>query len=167
MWCIDPAKPGFKNPDDVSDLTPPGQSFKVTVSNVNSGHFWYLGGVVKPKPEADREVAFGRILSTVAVGNGLVYAAELDGYIHCLDAKTGKKYWEFDLKYRTWSSSFLADGKVHLGKDSGDLFVFKHGKDLKNPSQIKMDQVLKSSPCHAGGFPYSHNGISLFAIGNR
>ena len=30
-----------------------------------------------------------------------------------------------------------------------------------------MDQVLKSSPCLAGGVQYLHNGISLFAIGNR
>jgi len=123
--------------------------------------------VIKPKPEEGREVAFGRTLSTVAVGDDLVYAAELDGYIHCLDAKTGKKHWEFDLKDGTWASPFLADGKVYMGTDSGDLFVFQHGKDLKNPTKIEMDQGLKSSPCHAGGVLYLHNGTSLFAIGNR
>jgi len=138
LWCIDPAKPGFKSADDSRDLTPLGQSFKVTVSNVNSGHVWHLGGVVKPKPEADREVLFGRTLSTVAVGNELVYAAKLDSYIHCLDAKTGKTYWEFDLKYRTLTSPFLADGKVYLRTDSGDLFVFQRSKDLKFPTTFEM-----------------------------
>ena len=167
LWCIDPSKPGFKSPDGVRDLTPLDQSFKVTGSNVNSGLVWHLGGVIKPKPEEGREVAFGRTLSTVAVGDDLVYAAELDGYIHCLDAKTGKKHWEFDLKDGTWASPFLADGKVYMGTDSGDLFVFQHGKDLKNPTKIEMDQGLKSSPCHAGGVLYLHNGTSLFAIGNR
>ena len=38
-----------------------------------------------------RNYFFGRTMSTCAVHDGLVYAAELAGYLHCLDAKTGKQ----------------------------------------------------------------------------
>ena len=33
---------------------------------------------------------YGRTLSNCVVHDGLVYATELNGYLHCLDAKTGK-----------------------------------------------------------------------------
>ena len=78
----------------------------------------------------------------MAVHDGLVYAAELDGFLHCLDAKTGKKYWEHDLKDGTWSSPYYVDGKVFIGTDSGDLYVFdaRQGR-LKVPKKIDMGQI--------------------------
>ncbi len=70
---------------------------------------WQYGG---PAPaNAGREVVFGRSISTVAIHDGLLYAVELDGFLHCLDAKTGAKYWEYDLKDQTWNSPFYVDGK--------------------------------------------------------
>jgi outer membrane protein assembly factor BamB len=167
LWCIDPARPGVANQDGVRDLSPPDQKFQPGGMNANSGLVWHLGGTLDPKPEDGREVAFGRSLSTVAVADGLLYAAELDGYLHCVDAKSGKKHWEYDLKDGTWNSPFVADGRVFIGTDSGDLFVFPHGKDKKEPTKIEMEQGLKSPPCVAGGVLYLHNGTTLFAIGTR
>ena len=167
LWCIDPSRPGIAGPDGVRDLTPPDGKLQPSGPNAASGLVWHLGGALNPKPEDGREVAFGRSLSTVAVSDGLLYAAELDGYLHCLDARTGKKHWEHDLKDGTWNSPFVADGRVFMGTDSGDLFVFPHGKDKKEPSKIEMEQGLKAPPCVAGGVLYLHNGTTLFAIGNR
>jgi outer membrane protein assembly factor BamB len=101
------------------------------------------------------------------VADGLIYAAELDGYLHCVDAKTGKKHWEHDLKDGTWNSPFVVDGRVLMGTDSGDLFVFQHGKEKKEPTKIEMEQGLKAPPCVAGNVLYIHNGTTLFAIGAR
>src|SRR5213075_678510 len=50
--------------------------------------------------------------------------AEREGFLHCLDARTGQPYWEYDLKDSTWCSPYYADGKVYLGTEGGDLFVF-------------------------------------------
>ena len=41
-------------------------------------------------------------LSTAAVHDDLVYISEDEGYLHCLDAKTGKQYWEHDFKGAIW-----------------------------------------------------------------
>ena len=79
LWCIDAAK---KPTNKDLDLTPPDQSFDPKApGNKDSGLVWHYGGLVipKPKPGADRDVHFGRSVSTVAVHDGLVYAAELIG----------------------------------------------------------------------------------------
>ena len=167
LWCIDPVKAGIAGPDGVRDLTPVDQKFLPEGANEKSGLVWHLGGALNPKPEDGREVAFGRSLSTVAVADGLLYAAELDGYLHCVDAKTGKKHWEHDLKDGTWNSPFVVDGRVLMGTDSGDLFVFQHGKEKKELTKIEMEQGLKAPPCVAGNVLYIHNGTTLFAIGAR
>src|SRR5205814_1887937 len=86
------------------------------------GDGWHYGGNVMPKPKNGRDVIFGRTLSTCAIYDGLVYIAELDGFVHCLDAKTGQKYWEHDLKAEVWGSAYYADGKVFLGTGDGDLY---------------------------------------------
>jgi PQQ enzyme repeat len=56
----------------------------------------------------------------------VVYISELAGYFHCLDARTGKRYWVYDTKSCIWGSAFYADRKVYLGNEDGDVFVFRH-----------------------------------------
>jgi outer membrane protein assembly factor BamB len=100
----------------------------------------------------------------VAVHDGLLYASELDGYLHCLDAKTGKKYWDYDLKDGIWNSPYYVDGRVFLGTDGGDMFIFQAGREKKEPVKINMEQGLKVPPVAAGGVLYVTNGTTLFAI---
>ncbi len=161
LFCIDPSK---AKAGEFTDLTAPDETYKPGGANASSGLVWHLGGKIDPKPEDGREVHFGRSLSTVSIADGLLYAAELDGFMHCLDAKTGKKYWEHDLKDGTWASPVVADGKVFMGTDSGDLYVFAHGKEKQEPTKIEMEQSLKAGPTIDGSTLYIHNGTALFAI---
>ena len=62
------------------------------------------------------------------VVDDVVYIADIAGYVHCLDAKTGKKYWQWDTKAAIWGSCYYVDGKVLVANEDGDLFVFKHEK---------------------------------------
>ena len=70
-------------------------------------------------------------MSTAAIVDDVLYIAELQGYVHCLDAKTGKKFWQYDLKGAVWGSTIVVDGKVYIATESGDLFCFKHSKTPK------------------------------------
>ena len=124
FWCIDATKKGDISPDVVTDdkVFPPK-----TKPNDNSGAIWHYGGEEKSK-FARRDIVFGRTMSTACIVDGVVYISDLAGYLHCVDAKTGKRYWQYDLKSNIWGSPYYVDGKVYLADEDGDLFIFKHEK---------------------------------------
>jgi outer membrane protein assembly factor BamB len=161
LWCIDITKEP-KNPD--KNLSPVKDNFDPKAEvNKDSGLVWHCGGPILPKPKEGPEYHFGRTLSTVAIHDGLVYAADLIGFVYCLDARTGEKYWTFDLQDNTWSSPFYADGKVYMGSDS-DMAVFVAGKKLAKPTRVNMDQNLKVPPVAANGVLYVNTGTHLYAL---
>ena len=98
--------------------------------NPDSAVVWQYGGIDKRK-FVPREYIFGRTMSTACIVDDVLYISELQGYLHCLDAKTGKKFWQYDTKSAIWGSAYYADGKVFLATEGGDLFVFKHDKTPK------------------------------------
>ncbi len=84
--------------------------------------------------------------------------------MHCLDAKTGKPYWTYDLNSPVWGSPLLADGKVYLGDADGDLAVFKASSEMKKPTVIDMADSVYSTPVPANGVLYVMTRTQLFAI---
>jgi outer membrane protein assembly factor BamB len=163
LWCIDPSREP-KNKD--KDLSPAGDNFDPKAdANKDSGLVWHVGGLVNPAPtDGSNEFRFGRTASTVAVHDGLVYAAETGGYLHCFDARTGEGYWQHDLGGSVCASPYYVDGKVFIGTTSGDLFIFTAGKEKKNPKRIDMDSNLKTAVTVAGGVLYVNTGEALYAI---
>jgi outer membrane protein assembly factor BamB len=161
LWCIDPTrKPGNKD----LDLTPPDQSFDPkSPANKDSGLVWHLGGPILPRPKKGRDIYFGRTLSTVAVHDGLVYAAEMEGFLKCLDARTGEVIWDEDLKSGTWNSPFYVDGKVFMGTDN-EMIVFKAGRQKQRLATIDMEHPLKTPPVAVNGVLYVNTSEMLFAI---
>jgi outer membrane protein assembly factor BamB len=163
LWCIDITKTP-KNKD--KDLSPVNDNFDPKAEvNKDSGLVWHYGGAIEPKPkDGGREAVFEQTMSTVAVHDGLVYAAELSSVLHCLDAKTGKKYWDFDMLTDTWCSPYYVDGKVYIGANNANLFIFRHGKELKDPEKIDLLESVQMPPVAANGVLYVSNGAKLFAI---
>ncbi len=157
LLCVDITKKGDVSPkDDAFDPAAP--------ANKGSALVWHLGGKIVPRPQRDRDIRFGLTLSTCCVVDGLVYVGELDGYVHCLDAKTGHKYWTHDTRSEMWASAYYADGKVSIGNHDGDLYVFEHGKVLKEPKVIPFGRGLKTPVRFADGLLYVMTDTTLFAF---
>jgi outer membrane protein assembly factor BamB len=154
LWCVDMTKTG-----DVSAELEKGKA------NPNSGVVWHYGGEA-PKGSA-RDYLFGRSISTPAVHEGLVYAAETDGFLHCLDAKTGQHYWEEDLKSAVWASPLWVDGKVYMPDDGGNVHIFAHGKEKKLVGKIDMEEQVRAAPVVADGVLYVLTEKRLFAIAGK
>ncbi len=172
LWCVDITKTGDVSPELSLDGKVPTTKTK---PNPNSGVVWHYGGTIKKEEmEAarkvfgtDRDYWFGRTMSTVAVKDGLVYAGELAGYLHCLDAKTGKPYWVYDLKSAVWGSAYWVDGKVYIGTEDGDVCIFKHGKEKNEPKKVEVGQPIKSTPIVVNGTVYVMSEFYLYAIANK
>jgi outer membrane protein assembly factor BamB len=161
LWCIDITKEP-KNPD--KDLSPaakpsdkPGGKPQTIFdpkdpANKDSALVWQFGGDA-PDGYEGGDYLFGRTMSTCCVYDGLVYAAEYAGYLHCLDAQTGKEYWVHNLKAQTWSSPYYVDGKIFLGDEHGNITVFQPGKTKKI---LAVNQNLRN--CKVESTPVAVNG---------
>jgi outer membrane protein assembly factor BamB len=106
-------------------------------------------------------------MSTCAIHDGLLYVCDLGGYFQCLDALTGKKHWEYDLKSAVWGSPYWVDGKIYIGDEDGDVYVFAHGKEKKLINKIDMKHGVKSTPVAVNGVLYIMTESSLYAISNK
>jgi outer membrane protein assembly factor BamB len=105
-----------------------------------------------------------RSISTVALHGGLVYMADFSGFLHCVDAKTGKPYWTHDMFAAVWGSPVYINGKIYLGDEDGDVVVVQAGKELKLLSEVNMGSSVYSSAVPANGVLYFNNRNQLFAL---
>ncbi len=105
-----------------------------------------------------------RSISTAAVADGLVYISSFSGFLHCLDAKTGQPYWIHDTFAAIWGSPFVADGKVYLGDEDGDIVVLQHGKEKKVLAEMNMGSSVYATPVPAHGTLFLNNRNELFAL---
>ncbi len=198
LWCVDLAKAvkfGATNPG--RDVSPVGNNFDPAAAvNKTSALAWHYGGK-ETRPWAVRDFKFGRTMSCVSVVGDVVYAAELIGIVHCLDARTGEHLWEYDTKAAVWSSAYYAAGRVLVATESGDLFLFRHdpkperidaldfraanATEAKRQRRERQRQVadryligrfefdapIRGTPSVAGGVVYLATEKTLYAIGKE
>jgi len=133
-----------------------------------TGHFYAIDATKRGDiTQTGRIWHFDRIrrsISTAAIADGLVYIADFSGYFHCLDAKTGQPYWTHDVLAAVWASPFLADGKVYLADEDGDVLVMAHGKEKKVLSEVNMGSAVYGTVVPAHGTLFLNNRSQLFAI---
>jgi outer membrane protein assembly factor BamB len=106
-------------------------------------------------------------MSTCAIHEDILYVADMEGYLHCLDAKTGKLHWIHDTESPSWSSPYYADGKVYFGTDGSNVFVFAHGKEKNLIAENAMKGRVRATPVAANGVLYVMTENKLYAIANK
>jgi outer membrane protein assembly factor BamB len=118
-----------------------------------TGAVWHRGGD-----------DFHRTISTAAIHDGIVYAADLSGFLYALDARTGQHYWTHDVMAAVWGSPFVADGRVYLGDEDGDVEVLKAGKAKQELGSYNMGVAVYSTPVAQDGVLYVLARSRLFAL---
>lgn len=160
LYRIDATKKG-----DLSPMIAEGEGYK---ENPNSGEIWHVGGVDEDGSVTGEEngLIFRRTISTVAVKDGLVYAPDLSGFLHCVDFKTGEKKWVYDTFAAVWGSPMVVDGHVLLGDEDGELAILKAGDTLdEDQIETKTFQTsIYSTPTIANGRMYVSDRSTLYAI---
>ncbi len=184
LWCIDPTKRGDVSPTLPVDaqgqpitnlgdgtrrlqLINPNQGEKA-IPNPNSAVIWHFtGDDTNKNGEVDFEEEMHRTCGTVAIKDDLLFIADFSGIFHCLDAKTGKSHWHYDMFAAAWGSPLIADGKVYIGDEDGDIAIFKLSPKMEMIAEVSCGNSVYSTPVVANNVLFISNKSTLFAIGKK
>jgi len=134
------------------------------------GNFWVIDGTGKGDITESAVVwhvggeEFHRTMSSASIVDGLLYLADLSGFVYCFDANTGQLHWKYDAFAAIWGSTFVADGKVYIGDEDGDIAVLKAGKKLQLLHEVNMGAAVYTTPVAKDGVIYVASRTKLFAI---
>ena len=188
LWCIDPTKRGDVSPQLVFNSASPDKPIPhkriqacepdkgdFVRDNPNSAAIWHYATFDQNGDgQIDFEETMHRSCGTVAIKDDLLFIADFSGLFHCLDANTGKVHWTYDMLAAAWGSPLIADGKVYIGDEDGDVAVFRLSADpdVAMPdgqplAEINMGNSVYSTPVVAGGVLYISNKTHLFAIAEK
>jgi len=109
----------------------------------------------------------GASVSTPAIADGMVYAADFFGRMHCLDAETGEVVWVHPIDRPVWGSPLAADGKIYLGTGRETFWVFRAGRQLDVLDRIRMNDAIHTTPTAANGTLFIATGRHLYAVDGR
>ncbi len=132
------------------------------------GHFYAIDGTKRGDiTQSGRIFHFDKIrrsISTAAIVDDLIYLPDFSGFFHCLDAKTGQEYWVHDLTSAVWGSALVADGRIYLGNEDGDVVIMQTGKEIKVLGQINMASAVYGTAVPANNTLYIMNRNQLYAL---
>ena len=134
------------------------------------GNFWALDGSGSgdvTKTAAVWHVGgeeFHRTMSTASIHDGLLYIADLSGFVYCFDLDTGRLYWKYDTFAAIWASTMVADGKVYIGDEDGDIAVLRAGKKMELLHEVNMGAAVYTTPVAKDGVLYVASRTKLFAL---
>lgn len=103
-------------------------------------------------------------ISTVSIADNLLFVADYAGVVHCLDPDTGAVHWTHKTGSHIWGSTLVADGKVYVGNESGDLIILAAAKEKKVINTINFGSPVYSTPVVANGVLYVASQNQLYAI---
>lgn len=177
LWCIDPTRRGDVSPERVLDRqgqpVPPRrlqavdrQAGEIVQPNPNSALVWkYTGQDLNGDGRLDFEETFHRTIAMPVLADGLLVIGDFAGLVHCLDARTGRLLWTHDMLASIWASPLVADGKIYLADEDGDVVVFALSREKKILAENHMDQAVYGPPTAIDGVLYIATRNYLAAIG--
>jgi outer membrane protein assembly factor BamB len=180
VWCIDPNKRGDVSPQLAmnvkGDQRVPIEHRRiqavieeegdVAVDNANSAVVWHYSQYDQNGDgEFDFEEEMHRSIGTVAIQDDLLYIADFSGLFHCLDAKTGKPHWTYDMLAASWGSPLIVEGHVYIGDEDGDVCIFNLTAEKHDPiAEINVGNSVYSTPVVANDVLFIANKTHIFAI---
>jgi outer membrane protein assembly factor BamB len=110
----------------------------------------------------------GSYMPTPIVHDARIYVLKNQGILTCWDLKTGAQLYEQRLPDVTSgfsASPVIADGKLYLSSEDGDVFVVKAGPTFELIARNPMGQPLMATPAIADGLLIVRGERDLFAVG--
>jgi outer membrane protein assembly factor BamB len=116
-----------------------------------------------------------RVKSCIGSGlilDGHVYTIAQDGIAACQDLKTGKSVLEKRLagsggRNGSWSSMLLADGKIYVPNQSGDVFVLSANPKLEVLATNSVGESTNASLAASNGELFLRTDQSLWCFAEK
>jgi outer membrane protein assembly factor BamB len=85
------------------------------------------------------------------------------GYPHHV-TRCGKRRWTFETGELISGSTLVADGKVYVGSEKGNLWVLAAGPELRLLGKVPLGSPIYTTPVAANGCLYVATCKHLFAF---
>ena len=96
---------------------------------------------------------------------GLLFVVDRNGYISCLEAKTGKSLWQKRMKGRFSASPVLANDLLYFFNEDTVCTIIKPVKELKIVAENKLsDGKLLATPAFDENSIYIRTENNLYKI---
>jgi len=189
LWCIDPTKRGDVSEElavDADGNVLPHERIQAVdeakgqkaIPNPNSAAVWHYS---RFDWNGDGEIEdfmeeMHRSCGTVAIKDDILYIADFSGLFHCLDAKTGKVHWTYDMLSPAWGSPLIVENRVYIGDEDGDISIFPLSADPEKAmvddggemvpalGVVNMEESVYSTPIVANNVLFITNKSKLYAI---
>jgi outer membrane protein assembly factor BamB len=181
LWCINPNRRGDVSPelavkvDDRTQVIPHRrlqavieEEGEIAIDNPNSAVIWHYAGFdANGDGRLSFEEAMHRTIGSTAIKDDILYITDFSGLLHCLDAKTGKQFWTYDMLAASWGSPLIVDGKVYVGDENGDVVIFPLSREKQEPiNEIWVGSAVYTTPVVANNTLFIANRQYLFSIAN-
>ena len=173
LWCIDPTKRGDVSPTLVYNSKMPNEPIAhkrrqamvkaagdFEKANPNSAAIWHYEG----EDTKSFKKSMHRTCGTVAIAKDLLFVADLSGLFHCLDARSGKCHWTYDMLAACWTSPLIVDGRVYIADEDGDVAIFKLSAIQEEIGIITGGDATYTSPIVANDTLFLSTRHRLFSI---
>lgn len=184
IWCLDPTKSGDVSAElavlraDRKKIVPHDriravrpEKGEIAIPNPNSAVVWkYVGRDRNSDGTLEFDESMHRTITPVVISGELIFATDFSGLVHCLDLKTGRQHWTYDCLAAVWSPPFVADGKVYVTDEDGDVAIFRASAEPAAAEPLREINMLSSCytpPTVSQGVLFIASKDRLFAIGKE
>jgi outer membrane protein assembly factor BamB len=109
----------------------------------------------------------GPYMPTPLIHEGLLYVLNNNGVFDAYNLRTGEEVYRQRLPYigSGYSASpVIADGKIYLASEDGEVVVISAGRNFKHIATNSMGELIMATPALSQGVMYIRGASSLFAI---
>jgi outer membrane protein assembly factor BamB len=125
--------------------------------------------------ESQRVWRLERVKSAIGSGvihDGHLYTVSQECIVECIQLKTGKAVWEERLRgtgsrNSSWSSMLLADGRIYVLNQSGDVFVLRASPKFEVLATNSIGEPSNASLAASNGELFLRTDNSLWCFAGR
>ena len=97
--------------------------------------------------------------------DGCLYIVDDKGVAQCVEAGSGKVFWQERLGGACWPSPVAADGKIYFLSNSGETVIIAAARQYKLVARNPLGEKCMASPAVSGGQLFVRGEQYLYCIG--